>query len=136
MILAPFASATDVVEVEDVGNIGLFICFPLFGGRLCHLGSEKFSSRSDEPCQLIEVSVRPRGLFVFSSHGMNPPEKSFVSFLLIVFCLNMIALIEVLQLLKILNEREREFTDCEQNLTKTEFCYWVAIDRFRNVWNV
>ena len=94
-------SATNAVEVDDVGDFVLFICFPLIGGRLCHLGSERLSSRSDESCQSSEVSVRPRGLFVFSSAGMNLPEKSLISFLVIVFCLRLIALIEVLQQLKI-----------------------------------
>ena len=47
----------------------------------------------------VAVSVRPRALFVFNSAGMNPPEKFFVSFLLIV--LRLIALLEVLPQLKI-----------------------------------
>ena len=99
--ISSLASAIEASEVDDVGDFGLFACFPLFGGRLCHLGSKKFSSRSDEPCQSSESYVRPRGLFAFSSDGMNPPEKSFVSFLLIGFSLKIIASIEVLQRLKI-----------------------------------
>ena len=85
LAISSLASATDAVELDDVGDFGLFICFPLFGGRLCHLGTERLSSRSEESCQSSEVSVLPRGLFVFISAGMNPPEKTFVSFLLIVF---------------------------------------------------
>ena len=91
--------ATDAVEVDGVGDFVFFICFPLVGGRLCHLGSERLSSRSDAFCQSSEISVRPRGLFVFNSAGMNPAEKFFVSFLLIV--LRLIALMKVLPQLKI-----------------------------------
>ena len=97
--ISSLVSATDAVEVDGVSDFVLFICFPLIGGRLYHLGSERLSSRLDVFCQSSEISVRPRGLFVFNSAGMNPPEKSFVSFLLIV--LRLIALIEVLPQLKI-----------------------------------
>ena len=48
----------------------------------------------------VAVSVRPRGLFLFNSAGMNPPEKFLVSFFLLIV-LRLIALIEVLPQLKI-----------------------------------
>ena len=99
LVISSLASATDAVEVDGVGDFVFFFCFPLVGGQLCHLGSERLSSRSDAFCQSSETSVRPRGLFVFDSAGMNPPEKSFASSLLIV--IRLIALIEVLPQLKI-----------------------------------
>ena len=87
------ASVTCEVEVYLGNDLVFFICFSLVGGRLCHLGSEMFSSRSDVFLQSTET-VRPRGFVVFNSAGMNPTEKFFVSFLLIV--LKLIALINVL----------------------------------------
>ena len=46
----------------------------LFGLRLCHRGSEWFSSLSDVPCQLSSFSsFRPRGFSDFFSSGMNRP---------------------------------------------------------------
>ena len=107
LVISSLASATDAVEVDGVGDFVFFICFPLVGGRLWHLGSERLSTRSDAFCQSSEISVRPRGLFVLNSAGMNPPEKFFFSFLLIVS--KLIALIEVLSHLKIF---ECERVDC------------------------
>ena len=43
-------------------------------------GQRDFLPGRSDICQSSEVSVRPRGLFVFNSAGMNPPEKSFVLF--------------------------------------------------------
>ena len=92
--------------MDGVGDFVFFICFPLVGGRLCHLGSERLCSRSDAFCQSSEISVRPRGLFVFNSAGMNPPEKFFCFFSAHCF---KIALMKVLPQLKIF---ECERVDC------------------------
>ena len=72
--ISSLASATDAVEVDGIGDFMLFIRFPLVGGCLCQLGSERLFYRSDEFCQSSEITVRPRVLFVFISAGMNPPE--------------------------------------------------------------
>ena len=49
-------------------DLVFFICLSLVGGRLCHLGSERFSSRSDVFFQST-APVRPRGFVVFRSLG-------------------------------------------------------------------
>ena len=83
LVINFLASVTCAVEVYCGDDLVFFICFSLVGGRLCHLGSERLSSRSDVFLQSTET-VRPRGFVVFNSAGENPPEKFFVSFLLIV----------------------------------------------------
>ena len=103
LVISSLASVNSVVEVYCGDDLVFFICFSLVGGRLCHLGSERVSSRSDVFFQSTET-VRPRGLLVFNSAGMNPLAKFFVSSLLIV--LNLIALINVLPQLK--------FFECER----------------------
>ena len=92
-VISSLASVTCVFDVEFVGEFVFFVCLPFPGGRLYHLGSERLSSRSDVLFQSTET-VRPRGLVIFNSAGMNPSVNFFVSFRLIV--LNWIALIEVL----------------------------------------
>ena len=96
--ISSLASATDAAEVDVVGDFGSGLAFlPLFGGRLCHLGSDKLSSRSDVPCQFEDVSFLPRGSFDLSSVGMKPPLKPFVFFLFSFVCVIAAnALIEVL----------------------------------------
>ena len=93
LVISSLASVTSAVEVYCGDDFVFLICFSLVGGRLCHLGSKRFFSRSDVFLQSTET-VRPRGLLVFNSAGVNPPEKFFVSFLLSV--LKLIALINVL----------------------------------------
>ena len=53
-VISSLASVTAAVEVDGVGDFVFFICFLLAGGRLCHLWSEKLSSRSDAFCQSRE----------------------------------------------------------------------------------
>ena len=101
-VINSLASVTCAVEVGCGDDLVFFICLSLIGGRLCHLGSERLSSRSDVFLQSTET-VQPRGFVVFNSVGMIPSAKFFVSFLLIV--LKLIALINVL-----LNLR---FSECE-----------------------
>ena len=82
-VIKSLASVTCAVGWYCGDDLVFFICLSLIGGCLCHLGSERFSSRSDVFFQSTET-VRPRGFLVFSSAGMNPPAKFFVSFLLLV----------------------------------------------------
>ena len=103
LVINSLASVTCAVEVYCGDDLVFFVCFSLVGRRLCHLGSERLSSRSDVFLQSTET-VRPRDFVVFNSAGMNPPEKFFVSFLLIV--LKLIALINVLLQLR--------FFECER----------------------
>ena len=79
-VISCLASVTDAVEVDGVGDFVFFLCFPFIGSRLCHLGSEIPSSRSDAFCQSIEISARPRGLLVSNSGGKNPTSKFFFLF--------------------------------------------------------
>ena len=58
------ASISFVVGWYCGDDLVLFIRFSFVGGRLCHLGSERLSSRSDVIVQSTET-VRPRGLVVF-----------------------------------------------------------------------
>ena len=58
------------------------VCIPFSsfsGGRLCHLGSDKLFSRSDEPHHCAVDSFLSRDSVVFSSGGIKPPLKPFVS---------------------------------------------------------
>ena len=66
------ASITFVVGVCFGENLFFFICLSFVGGRLCHFGSERLSSRSEVFVQSIETA-RPRGLFVFNSFEMKMP---------------------------------------------------------------
>ena len=82
------ASRTGVVVDVSCSCCGDFVKsgFPFFsfvGGRLCHLRSERLSSRSDEPCQFWVDSFRPLGSVDLSFGGMNPPLKPLVSLRLI-----------------------------------------------------
>ena len=82
------ASRTGVVVDVSCSCCGDFVrsgfpFFPFVGGRLCHLGSERLSSRSDEPCQFWFDYFLPLGSLDLSSGGMNPPLKPLVSLRLI-----------------------------------------------------
>ena len=57
-----------------------FLCWGFF---LCHLGSERLSSRSDEPCQFSREAIRPPASDDFNSVGMKPPLSPLVSLRLI-----------------------------------------------------
>ena len=57
--------------------VGVF--FPFIGALLCHLGSDRLSSRSDEPCHCDADSFRPRVSDEFISGGKKPPLKPLVS---------------------------------------------------------
>ena len=85
------ASRTDVVEdVSCTSCCGNFVnsdfpFFPFVGGCLCHLGSKRLSSQSNEPCQFCVDSFWLLDSFVLSSGGMNPPLKPLVSVLRLIF---------------------------------------------------
>ena len=102
-VINSLASATCAIVVDCGDDLVFLVCLSLVGGRLCHLGSERLSSRSDVFLQSTET-VRPLGFVVFNSARMNPPEKFFVSVLPIV--LNLIALINALLQLR--------FFECER----------------------
>ena len=82
-VINSLASVTCAVEFDCGDDLVFFICLSLLGGRLCHLGSERLSSRSDVLFQST-ATVRPRGFVIFNSVGMNPPATFLASFRLIV----------------------------------------------------
>ena len=58
LVINSLASVTCAVEVDCGDDLVFFICLSLVGGRLCHLGSKRCSSRSDVFLQSSET-VRP-----------------------------------------------------------------------------
>ena len=134
------ASITFVVGWYCGDDLVFFICLSFVGGRLCHLGSETLFSWSEVFVQSTKTA-RPRGLLVFRLLGMKSPVKFFASFRLMVW--NFIVLIDRSLNWRILDcrvwtdsELNEMLTDFEQSLSYTESWFWIAIDRWWNVWNV
>ena len=66
--------------------VSVSFCFLAVGGLLCHRGSDKLSSLSEDPCQLdVFSSFLLRGSKVLTSSGMNPPLKLLTSVFLFIF---------------------------------------------------
>ena len=113
------ASRTGVLVVSCASYCGDFVkpgfpFSPLVRGRLYHLGSERLSSRSDEPCQFWVDYFRLLDSFVLSSGGMNPPFKTLVSLRLIFELLLWwieVLLTEILQLVWYWWNSDRERVD-------------------------
>ena len=68
------------VAISVFDCLGELVFFPFAGGLLCHRGSGRLSSLSEDPCHCVVDSVFCAvGSELLSSVGMNPPLSPRVS---------------------------------------------------------
>ena len=72
---------------DEVDVVASVFRFSVVGGYLCHRGSDRFSSLSDDTCQFEDFSsFLPCGVRDLTSSGINHPLKLFNSCFRLIFC--------------------------------------------------
>ena len=103
--------------------MSVLFCFLAVGGRLCHSGSDKLSSLSEDPCHLdVFSSFLPRGSKVFLSVFFSHCVYVIVKIFLILWSLQCFS--------------ERKLIEFQIKLSRTEFVSAFVVDQFRNFRNV